>query len=71
MENLDNFLKSGNSTKERVLDDGSKEVCDLITGDCYIVKEKDGLIERADNSRVVNRHVKVKTVAGIKELLNG
>ena len=42
IENLNNYLKS---TTQQTLDDGSKEVCDLITGECYVVKEKDGLIE--------------------------
>ena len=64
--NLNNYLKS---TTQQTLDDGSKEVCDLITGECYVVKEKDGLIERTE-TKTVNRQVKVKTHGGIKELLN-
>lgn len=51
--------------------DGTKEVCDLETGDCYIVRQKDGLIERAGHNHVVNRKVKVETYKGIKQLLNG
>jgi hypothetical protein len=66
IENLNNYLKT---TKEQTLDDGSKEVCDLITGECFVVREKDGLIERTE-IKTVNRQVKVKTHGGIKELLN-
>jgi len=67
MENIDNYL--GNK-KKSLLDDGSHEVCDLITGECFVVKEKDGLIERIENNKVANRNVKVKTHNGLKELLN-
>jgi hypothetical protein len=67
MEDLDKYL---NTNKKTSLDDGSHEVCDLVTGECYIVKEKDGLIERHDNTKVSNRNVKVKTHGGLKELLN-
>lgn len=67
MENIDNYL--GNK-KKSLLDDSSHEVCDLITGECFVVKEKDGLIERIENNKVANRNVKVKTHNGLKELLN-
>jgi len=51
--------------------DGTKEVCDLDTGECYVVREKDGLIERSGHQQFANRKVKVETVNGIKQLLNG
>ncbi len=51
--------------------DGTKEVCDLDTGDCYVVREKDGLIERAGHQVYANRKVKVETSKRIKNLLNG
>jgi hypothetical protein len=51
--------------------DGTKEVCDLDTGECYIVREKDGLIERAGHQQLANRRVRVETPRGIKQLLNG
>jgi hypothetical protein len=51
--------------------DGTKQVCDLDTGDCYVVREKDGLIERAGHQVYANRKVKVETARGIKQLLNG
>jgi hypothetical protein len=43
----------------------------LDTGDCYVVKEKDGLIERVDNTMKTNRKIQVETTTGIKTLLNG
>lgn len=68
---LDNYLgKSVNFTEEE-LGNGTKQVCDLDTGDCYIVKEKDGLIERAGHMQTINRNVRVATAGGIKQLING
>lgn len=49
--------------------DGTKQVCDLDTGDCYVVREKDGLIERAGHEHLVNKKIKVETTKGIKSLL--
>jgi hypothetical protein len=46
-------------------------VCDLDTGDCYTVRMKDGLIERVDNTKNVNRTLRVETPTGVKTLLNG
>jgi hypothetical protein len=69
IENLNSYLRHSSSKKEQILDDGSKEVCDIITGECFVVKEKDGLIERTE-TKTINRQVKVKTPGGIKELLN-
>ena len=51
--------------------DGTKQVCDLDTGDCYVVRERDGLIERAGHDVTVNRRVRVETPHGIEQLLNG
>lgn len=51
--------------------DGTKEVCDLDTGECYFVRERDGLIERAGHQVYANRKVRVETSKGIKQLLNG
>jgi hypothetical protein len=68
---LDNY--SGKSTRYSEEDngDGTKQVCDLDTGDCYTVRERDGLIERAGHQVSVNRKVRVETSRGIKQLLNG
>lgn len=67
---LDNYLGKKVRFSENNLNDGTKEVCDLDTGDCYIVREKDGLIERAGHQNIVNRKVRVETYSGIKQLLN-
>lgn len=67
---LSNYLGKKIKYKEQDNGDGTKEVCDLETGDCYVVRERDGLIERAGHQHTVNRKVKVETVKGIKQLLN-
>ena len=68
---LDNYL--GKSTRVSQTDngDGTQQVCDLDTGDCYTIRMKDGLIERVDNTLKTNRTLKVETPQGVKTLLNG
>jgi hypothetical protein len=68
---LDRYL--GKSTRYSEMDngDGTKQVCDLDTGDCYTVRMKDGLIERVENTMTINKKVKVETRHGVKQLLNG
>ena len=68
---LDNYLSKDTRLTERETGNGYKEVCDLDTGDCYTVRMKDGLIERAGHQHTANRKVKVETLHGIKNLLNG
>jgi hypothetical protein len=68
---LDNFLGKNTRVSEKDLGDGTKQVCDLDTGDCYTIRMKDGLIERVDNTMKQNRRVQVETKTGIKQLLNG
>ena len=68
---LDNYLGKSTRFSQEDNGDGTKQVCDLDTGDCYTVREKDGLIERAGHQTTINRKVKVETVNGIKQLLNG
>ena len=68
---LNNYLGKKVRYSEQDNGDGTKEVCDLDTGDCYYVREKDGLIERAGHQVYANRKVKVETHRGIKQLLNG
>jgi hypothetical protein len=53
------------------LGNGSKQVCDLDTGDCYTIRMKDGLIERVDNTMTKNKKIQVETLTGVKQLLNG
>jgi hypothetical protein len=68
---LDNYLGKSVRYSEEDNGDGTKQVCDLDTGDCYTVRERDGLIERAGHIQTVNRKVRVETAKGIKTLLNG
>jgi hypothetical protein len=68
---LDNYLGKSTRITEKDNGNGSKEVCDLDTGDCYTIRVKDGLIERVDNTINKSRKVQVETSTGIKQLLNG
>jgi len=68
---LDNYLGKNTRIAEKDNGNGSKEVCDLDTGDCYTIRVKDGLIERFDNTINKSRKVQVETATGIKQLLNG
>ena len=68
---LNNYLGKSSRYSESDNGDGSKEVCDLDTGDCYTVRMKDGLIERVENTMTINKKVKVETRQGFKQLLNG
>ena len=68
---LDNYLGKSVRFSEEDNGDGTKQVCDLDTGDCYTVRERDGLIERAGQQTTANRKVRVETSRGLKQLLNG
>ena len=43
---LENYLGKKTRTTEKDMGNGSKQVCDLDSGDCYTIRMKDGLIER-------------------------
>ena len=47
---LDSYLGKNTRVSEKDLGNGSKQVCDLDSGECYTVRMKDGLIERVDNT---------------------
>jgi hypothetical protein len=68
---LDNYLGKNTRVSEKDNGDGTKQVCDLDTGDCYTLRMKDGLIERVDNTYMSNKKINVETKSGIKQLLNG
>jgi len=68
---LENYLGRKTQTTERDMGDGTKQVCDLQTGECYTIRMKDGLIERVDNTLKTNKKIQVETTTGIKQLLNG
>lgn len=69
-ETLDRFLGRNTRITERSIGPNQKEVCDLDTNECYVISVSDGLIERVDNTRLMNKNVQVKTNGGIKQLLN-
>jgi hypothetical protein len=50
---VDQFL---NPKKHRkVSNDGmEREECDLVTGECYTIREKDGIVERINKKYVTN-----------------
>jgi hypothetical protein len=68
---LESYLGKSTKTSEKDLGNGSKQICDLETGECYVVRMKDGLIERVDNTFKTNKKIQVETTTGIKQLLNG
>ena len=68
---LDNYLGKRTRYTQKQVANGFSEVCDLDTGDCYTVRERDGLIERVDNTMRTNKRIQVETQTGIKQLLNG
>lgn len=68
---LDNYLGKNTRVSEKDMGNGTKQVCDLETGDCYTIRMKDGLIERVDNTLKTNKRIQVETTTGVKQLLNG
>jgi len=68
---LDDYLKKDTRVTQKDNGNGTQQVCDLDTGDCYTIRMKDGLIERFDNTLQKNRTLRVETPAGVKTLLNG
>ena len=70
-QHLDNYLGKNTRYSEKNTGNGFTEVCDLDTGSCYTVRDRDGLIERAGHQTTANRKVRVETPNGIKTLLNG
>ena len=68
---LDTYLGKNTRVSEKDLGNGSKQVCDLDSGECYTVRMKDGLIERVDNTMNQSKKIQVETSTGIKQLLNG
>lgn len=68
---LDNYLGKNARYTEKNAGNGYTEVCDLDSGDCFTVRDRDGLIERVDNTMKVNKKIQVETSHGVKQLLNG
>ena len=52
-ETLDKFLeKNKNIVRKKSADGKEEEVCDLETGECYIIRTKDGLVERINKKYI-------------------
>lgn len=45
-KSLDSFLNNPKSVKSISVDGMEKEECDIKTGECYIIRSKDGIVER-------------------------
>lgn len=50
---IDKFLNPKQTRK--VSNDGmEREECDMVTGECYTIREKDGLVERINKKYITN-----------------
>ena len=50
---LDQFL-SPKKVKNVSPDGMEREECDLVTGECYTIREKDGIVERINKRYITN-----------------
>ena len=48
---LDNFL-SPKQVKKVSQDGMEREECDLVTGECYVIRSKDGIVERINKKYI-------------------
>ena len=52
-QTMDQFLSP--KQVRNISDNGmEREECDLMTGECYIIREKDGIVERINKKYVTN-----------------
>lgn len=52
-QSLDDFLEKDKLVKKTKSPDGKEEeVCDLTTGECYIIRSKDGIVERINKKYI-------------------
>ncbi len=49
-----NQFLSPKQTKITSNDGMEREECDLVTGECYTIREKDGIVERINKKYVTN-----------------
>ena len=50
---MDQFLSPKN-VKSVTRDGMEREECDLVTGECYTIREKDGIVERIKKKYITN-----------------
>lgn len=48
---VDKFLNS-KSVKSMSQDGMEREECDLVTGECYVIRSKDGIVERINKKYI-------------------
>ena len=51
-KSLDDFLTKGKVIKNTSEDGTEEEVCDIATGECYIIHSKDGIVERINKKYI-------------------
>jgi len=51
---MDQFLGPKTSIRNVSNDGMEREECDLVTGECYTIREKDGIVERINKKYVTN-----------------
>lgn len=49
---LDNFLGSNKKVTNLNEEGTEQEVCDMNTGECYVIRSKDGLVERINKKYI-------------------
>ncbi len=49
---IDDFLNKGSIVRTVSPDGKEEEVCDLTTGECYIIRSKDGIVERINKKYI-------------------
>lgn len=47
---INNFMNSNKRTVRTSSDGKEEEVCDLQTGECYVIRTKDGIVERLNKT---------------------
>lgn len=52
IEKLDSFLKK--DEKRKPITHNETEVCNMNTGECYTIKNKDGIVERMNKKFITN-----------------
>lgn len=49
---LDTFLESDKIVRTISPDGKEEEVCDITTGECYIIRTRDGIVERINKKYI-------------------
>jgi hypothetical protein len=49
-KSLDTFMSKTKTTKK--ISDTEREECDIQTGECYVIRSKDGIVERINKKYI-------------------